>query len=64
MQREVNLSRLNAEHRQKWWAKIQSEAPELAELLQNPSVVALKSKLGAQVIIKIDENGRIINGEH
>jgi hypothetical protein len=64
MQRELNLSRLNAEQRQKWWGKIQSDAPELAELLQNPTVVALKVKLGAQVIIKIDENGQIIDGQY
>lgn len=62
MPREINLSRLDTEQRAKWWKKIQTEAPELGALLQNPTVVALKAKLGAQVIIKIDDNGQIING--
>jgi len=59
------LSRLNKADRERWWKKIKDEAPELVELLQNPVVVKLRTELKGDVIIRIDDNGKILkNGEY
>jgi len=62
--RKVNLTHLDSQQRKKWWARIQSEAPGLAEALQDPQVVFLRKKLNGQVIITIDDNGNILDGKH
>lgn len=59
------MSRLNKADRERWWKKIKDEAPELVELLQNPVVVKLRTELKGDVIIRIDDNGKILkNGEY
>ena len=58
----VNLSLLPGNQRREWWSRIQKEAPELAKLLQDPQVVKLRTALSGQIIIKLDENGKIVNG--
>lgn len=60
--REINLSRLSGKERQFWWKKIQEEAPDLVTLFTSPKFVELKEKFGASIIIKIDKNGNIVNG--
>lgn len=62
--REVNLSHLNTEQRKPWWERIQSEAPQLAKLLRDPVFIDLKTRFGGQVVIKIDKNGKIIDGNN
>ncbi|PHS20213.1 MAG: hypothetical protein COA86_02675 [Kangiella sp.] len=60
--REINLSRLSADERQFWWKKIKDEAPDLVTLFKSPEFLDLKIKFGASILIKIDKNGNIING--
>jgi hypothetical protein len=49
--RHVNLSALNASEKRKVWAHLQSEQPELAELLQDPQLAALRDAFDGEICI-------------
>jgi len=55
----VVLAKLPPEQKKKAWAAIQRDAPSLAEFMQSETYALFRDKLGASVVIDV-EDGKVI----